>query len=56
VQETATQWLWIYNNGRTHMGLGGITPKQKLALDALPLFLSELKNGVLGGLPLMYCM
>ncbi|MFC7419528.1 integrase core domain-containing protein [Iodobacter arcticus] len=34
VQETATQWLWIYNNERPHMGLGGITAKQKLALHA----------------------
>jgi putative transposase len=34
VQETATQWLWTYNNERPHMGLGGITPKQKLALHA----------------------
>jgi len=33
-QEIATQWLWIYNNERPHMGLGGISPKQKLALHA----------------------
>lgn len=32
VQETATHWLWMYNHERPHMGLGGITPKQKLAL------------------------
>jgi putative transposase len=30
VQETATQWLWTYNNERPNMGLGGITPAQKL--------------------------
>ena len=33
-QETATQWLWQYNNERPNMALGGITPKQKLALAA----------------------
>lgn len=31
VQDFATQWLWLYNNERPNMGLGGITPKQKLA-------------------------
>jgi putative transposase len=30
-QETATRWLWHYNNERPNMALGGITPKQKLA-------------------------
>jgi putative transposase len=39
VQETATQWLWTYNNERPHMRLGGITPKQKLALHARPLLI-----------------
>jgi putative transposase len=34
VQEYATRWLWTYNNERPNMGLGGITPKQKLALAA----------------------
>lgn len=34
VQDFATRWLWIYNNERPNMGLGGITPKQKLALVA----------------------
>lgn len=34
VQEFATQWLWTYNNERPNMALGGITPKQKLALMA----------------------
>lgn len=29
-QETATQWLWRYNNERPYMALGGITPMQKL--------------------------
>jgi putative transposase len=34
VQEIGTQWLWHYNHERPNMGLGGITPKQKLALVA----------------------
>lgn len=29
-QEFATQWLWTYNNERPNMGIGGITPAQKL--------------------------
>lgn len=32
VQDFATKWLWTYNNERPNMGLGGITPIQKLAL------------------------
>lgn len=34
VQEFATRWLWTYNYERPNMALGGITPKQKLALAA----------------------
>ena len=33
-QATATQWLWRYNNERPNMAIGGITPKQKLAMAA----------------------
>lgn len=33
-QLTATQWLWRYNHERPNMALGGITPKQKLAMAA----------------------
>jgi putative transposase len=33
-QQTATDWLWRYNNERPHMALGGFTPKQKLAKAA----------------------
>jgi putative transposase len=33
-QNYATQWLWTYNNDRPNMGIGGITPAQKLKLDA----------------------
>ena len=29
-QEYATKWLWDYNNERPNMGIGGITPNQKL--------------------------
>lgn len=32
VQEQATRWLWHYNNERPNMGLGGITPRQKLVV------------------------
>jgi putative transposase len=34
IQQFATRWLWTYNHDRPHMALGGITPKQKLALAA----------------------
>jgi len=34
VREFATKWLWVYNNERPNMALGGITPKMKLALAA----------------------
>lgn len=30
VQNHATKWLWTYNNDRPNMGIGGITPAQKL--------------------------
>jgi putative transposase len=29
-RETATEWLWRYNNERPNMANGGITPIQKL--------------------------
>ncbi len=34
MQVHGTRWLWTYNNERPNMGLGGITPKQKLAMLA----------------------
>ncbi len=34
VQDYATRWLWTYNHERPNMGLGGITPIQKLAMVA----------------------
>ena len=34
VQDHATEWLWTYNNDRPNMGIGGITPAQKLKLAA----------------------
>lgn len=30
-QNTATGWLWTYNNERPNMAIGGITPAMKLA-------------------------
>ncbi len=33
-QEIATDWLWTYNNERPNMGIGGITPAQKLKMAA----------------------
>lgn len=30
-QLTATHWLWIYNDERPSIALGGITPAMKLA-------------------------
>ncbi|SMP31627.1 Integrase core domain-containing protein [Shimia sagamensis] len=29
-QDQATNWLRTYNNGRSNMGIGGITPAMKL--------------------------
>jgi len=34
LQDYATRWLCTYNNERPNMGLGGITPMQKLAIAA----------------------
>ena len=34
VQQFATDWLWTYNQERPYMALGGMTPRQKLALSA----------------------
>jgi putative transposase len=33
-QDYATKWLWTYNNERPNMGIGGMTPAQKLKLAA----------------------
>ena len=33
-QDHATAWMWSYNNDRPHMALGGMTPKQRLAMAA----------------------
>ncbi len=33
-QDHATRWLWTYNNDRPNMGIGGITPAQKLKMAA----------------------
>lgn len=34
VRMHATQWMWMYNHERPNMALGGITPKQRLAMAA----------------------
>ena len=34
VQAQATPWMWTYNHDRPNMALGGITPKQRLAMAA----------------------
>lgn len=34
VQEYVTRWLWLYNNEQPNMGIGGITPQQKMAMAA----------------------
>jgi len=34
VQQIATEWLWTYNNERPNMGIGGVTPAQKLKMAA----------------------
>ena len=33
-QEFATQWLWTYSYERPSMGIGGMTPTQKLQMAA----------------------
>ena len=33
-QDHATQWLWTYNNDPPNMGIGGVTPAQKLKVAA----------------------
>ena len=34
VRQFATGWMYDYNHYRPHMALGGITPKQRLAMAA----------------------
>jgi putative transposase len=34
MQDYATRWMWSYNHDRPHMALGGVTPKQRLAMAA----------------------
>jgi putative transposase len=34
MQDYATSWMWSYNHDRPHMALGGVTPKQRLAMAA----------------------
>ncbi len=34
VQDLATRWIWNYNHEGPNLALGGITPKQRLAMAA----------------------
>jgi putative transposase len=34
VQDHATRWLCTYNNDRSNIAIGGITPRQKLKMSA----------------------
>ena len=34
IQDYATRWMWSYNHDRPNMALGGITPRQRLAMAA----------------------
>ena len=34
VQHAAIEWMWTYNHERPNMALGGVTPKQRLAMAA----------------------
>ncbi len=34
IQDYATKWMWTYNHDRPNMALGGITPRQRLAMAA----------------------
>ena len=34
VKDRATNWLWTFNNERPNMAIGGVTPKQRLAMAA----------------------
>lgn len=48
VQESATRWLWTYNNESPNMGLGGIIPKTEAGHGGRILLVSVANNG---GLP-----
>lgn len=45
VQDYSTRWLLHYSHERPNMGLGGITPQQKLAVMASRLLFNPAKNG-----------
>jgi len=44
IQNFSTSWSWTYNHDRPNMAIGGITPKQKLALVAKPLLIARIEN------------
>ncbi len=42
LQKRAPQWLWTYNHERPNMGIGGITPIQKLKQSERKMSIGEL--------------
>ena len=52
-QDFATQWLWTYNNDRPNMGIGGMTPAQKLKWSRK---FYEFTPFQMGGLPPDLCI
>jgi len=46
VQQQATNCIWTYNNDRPNMGIVGVIPKQKLALNTVALKMSLLSKGI----------
>jgi putative transposase len=56
VQKIATEWLWTYNHERPNMGIGGITPAQKLKMAARILPLNPVKTGRITTAPIAESM
>jgi len=48
-QEQATQWLWTYNNDRSNMDIGGITPRNETENGRVVLQANPIKYGGITG-------